>query len=601
MRKFLRIAVLVVAVPISLALMVGVVFGIDRATNAGEVLGEVRAGEVDLGGLGEPDARAALRRFEHELAGRPVTALVAGHTFRLYPRTVGFDIDEEAMLAVAMEHGRTGGLDDQFEWWVQSFDEQRLVLDLPYSYDEAAILETLADWELEGIDTPPTTGDVTIAGGEVIVEYPEAGTGIAREEAAALLGAALIDLDRTPIEIPARPLDPPLQDSDLDAVAAGAERLLVDQVTLIGNRPGDALVIPRPILAEALSITRDDGQWPPTFGLAWDPEPLQEYAAPLSPYLTSEPRDADLIIDDVLDEVTLVPGIPALEPDPDALLDQVLLAVGSVTRAADLVYRAGEDPDVTTEELAALGIKEKIGEFTTYHNCCENRVINIQLIADAVDGAMVMPGETWSLNDHVGQRTREKGYVPAGAIIKGEVSCCDSPINIGGGTSQFTTTLYNAIFFAALEDVYHQPHTIYFTRYPEGREATLGFPAPDLVFRNNTDSALVIRTSHTDTSITAKIFGDNGGLEVEAGLSDRYNYSGIVTRREANPDVAPFTERIKSAGSGGWSVDIYRYITHPDGTETTEEWTWHYSGGYRIIEVHPCMLKSNPQKNCPTD
>jgi hypothetical protein len=246
-----------------------------------------------------------------------------------------------------------------------------------------------------------------------------------------------------------------------------------------------------------------------------------------------------------------------------------------------------EEAEVSTQDILDLGITEKISEFTTFHNCCENRVINIQLIADAVDGVMVAPGETWSLNEHVGERTREKGYVPAGAIIGGSVECCDSPINIGGGTSQFTTTLYNAIFFAGMEDVAHQPHTIYFSRYPEGREATLGFPEPDLVFRNNTDAYVLIDTSHTDTSITVKFFGDNGGIEVEAGLSDRYNFTGVRRRVEYTTDVTPGEERVQP-GSGGWAVDIYRYITYPDGTETTEEWTWQYTGAVEVVERHPC-------------
>ncbi|NIS32920.1 MAG: hypothetical protein GWN07_20930, partial [Actinobacteria bacterium] len=85
-----------------------------------------------------------------------------------------------------------------------------------------------------------------------------------------------------------------------------------------------------------------------------------------------------------------------------------------------------------------------------YHRCCENRVVNIQLIADEADMALVKPGQTWSLNAHVGERTRAEGYRPAGAIIAGVLECCDHPVNIGGGTSQFATTIYNAIFFAGL-------------------------------------------------------------------------------------------------------------------------------------------------------
>ena len=196
----------------------------------------------------------------------------------------------------------------------------------------------------------------------------------------------------------------------------------------------------------------------------------------------------------------------------------------------------------------------------------------------------------------------------APAIIGGALECCDNPANIGGGTSQWTTTLYNAVFFAGLEDIDHQPHTEVISRYPEGREATLGWPVPNLVFRNNTGHVVIIRSTYTDTSVTAKIYGDNGGIKVEAGLGGepvsaevamnipawnqaasrhRYNYSGMITRYERNPDLACGTEQVKYEGTGGWSIDYYRFITYPDGRRTTEKWTWHYPGLYEVIERGP--------------
>ena len=75
----------------------------------------------------------------------------------------------------------------------------------------------------------------------------------------------------------------------------------------------------------------------------------------------------------------------------------------------------------------------KVSEFTTYHPAGQSRVTNIHLIADATNGAVVIPGDVFSLNEHVGQRTEAKGYVAAGAIIGGEIYCCDHPANIGGG------------------------------------------------------------------------------------------------------------------------------------------------------------------------
>jgi vancomycin resistance protein YoaR len=595
MSKPLRIALIAALVPVGLALLVGLAFLGDRAGNGGQVLGRVMVADVDLGDLSEADAIAALRGLEERLRAEAVPVTVAGRTFALDPVAVSLDIDEAALAAQAMEQGREGHLGSQFAWWFRHFfgDEGR-TLEIPYTYDEGALNEIIADWEVEGIAHPPFPGEVTVADGRVSFRHPEAGVGIERQSAAALLGAALGDPSRAAVALTPRDLPAPLAAEDIDAVVAEAEGLIADAVTLRSAPASSELVIPAAVLGRSLLVNRDDSAFPPTFTLSWDPAPLVEFLGPEIPRLSTAPVDADLLIDVETDEVTIVPSVATLEPDPEALLVSVDMAARSADRTAGLRYREGAQPEVTTEDIEALGITGLIGEFTTPHKCCEARVTNIHLIADATDGALVMPGEVFSLNAHVGQRTEEKGYVRAPAIIMGELDCCDSPINIGGGTSQWTTTLYNASFFAGLEDVDHTPHSEWISRYPEGREATLGWPAPDLKFRNNTGHAIIIRAVYTDTSLTAKIYGDNGGLVVEAGLSGRYNYTTAITRHVDNDDLECGTERVKTNGSGGWSVDVYRYITFPDGEQTTEKWAWHYTGLYKIIEHGPDCPEPTP-------
>ena len=149
-----------------------------------------------------------------------------------------------------------------------------------------------------------------------------------------------------------------------------------------------------------------------------------------------------------------------------------------------------------------------------------------------------------------GQRTEGKGYVAAPAIINGAPYCCDHPANIGGGTSQFATTLYNAIFFGAYEDVDHRPHSIWFSRYPMGREATLGWTSPDVKFRNDTSAPLTIVATHTASSVTVELWGWNDSRRVS-------------TRREGTATTAD-----------GGVVRVYRTITYADGTSSTQSW-WH--------------------------
>jgi len=435
-----------------------------------------------------------------------------------------------------------------------------------------------------------------MAGYFVEYEYPRDGTGIDAAGAAEILGAAIIDPSRPAVELPTRALQPALTAAEIDAVVAEADRLLSGPVVLISQEFGTEIEIPRHVLADSLIIRMDDTVSPPTFHFTWTGNALRDYVEPRRKAHSTGATDARIVINDD-DTVSIIPSALSRAPDLKVLAREVSIAVSSATRTGPLAYDEGFEAGFSTADAEALGIKEMISEFTTFHPCCASRVTNIQLIADAVDGAMVLPGETWSLNDHVGERTAAKGYVAAGAIISGYIQCCDSPINIGGGTSQFTTTMYNAIFYAGLEDIQHQPHTIWFSRYPEGVEATLGFPNPNLVFRNNTESALIIRTEHTDTSVTVKMFGDNGGIDVQSELSPRFNYTGAITRYEVNRDLDPCVYgskkdgRVKESGGGGWSVRIYRHITDLDGELTTEEWVWHYDGPFKVVEYNPAKCK----------
>ncbi len=197
------------------------------------------------------------------------------------------------------------------------------------------------------------------------------------------------------------------------------------------------------------------------------------------------------------------------------------------------------------------GVDQLIGTFTTYHPCCAARVTNIHRIATIVNGTVVAPGATFSLNDRVGERTTAKGFVSAPAINEGELEN-----QIGGGVSQFSTTLFNAVWFAGLPSLTHQPHSKYISRYPPGREATLDWRAIDNVFRNTTSAPVVIRTSYTGTSLTIALYGHTGARKV------------VSTTGPRNP----------SGTEGGFGVSVKRTV-YDDGTSTgTSTLHWTYSG-----------------------
>ena len=136
------------------------------------------------------------------------------------------------------------------------------------------------------------------------------------------------------------------------------------------------------------------------------------------------------------------------------------------------------EPEFTTKDARALKIKEQVSTFTTYYPYADYRNINIGRAAELVNGTVLKPGETFSLNDMVGERTAENGFTE-GFIISDGIFKED----LGGGVSQMATTTFNAMFFAGLEDVEHKPHSFYIDRYPVGREATVAWGAVDLRFQ----------------------------------------------------------------------------------------------------------------------
>ena len=139
---------------------------------------------------------------------------------------------------------------------------------------------------------------------------------------------------------------------------------------------------------------------------------------------------------------------------------------------------------------------EVIGEYSTRFPYAEYRNTNLSRAANSVNGTVVLPGEIFSLNDTLGPRTAANGYVD-GYVINGGRLVKEA----GGGISQAATTLYNAGFFAGYEDVEHKPHSLYFDRYPAGREATIYYGVLDMRFRNDTKYPAIIQGSVTKAEL----------------------------------------------------------------------------------------------------
>jgi vancomycin resistance protein YoaR len=530
----IAVAVIVIAVPAG-------AFGYDQVANGDQAARNVSAAGVELSGLSLEEATAAMAAYEVELAAQPVPFSVDGETVNLAGVDVGLDLDEDAIAAAALEARRSGGFFSDVWQWLESWFTTAEV-PVPFTLDAALLDDVLQSWDRSVLDEPAYEGAVVVEDGVPVPEYPAPGQMIDRGLAGPLIVEALEEGAQDPTVLPLTELTPTVTDDDVDQAVATAREIVADPVILTADGDGGGLVFSPTVLASAL-VSEAVVHSPATVEVSFDSSVLAEAVASRLDGLTTPAVDATFEFDEETKEFTIVPSSPALAVDVDALGAAAFEAATDGGRGT-VPMVATQEAAFTTEMAEAMGPITEVSSFTTYHPCCASRVTNIHLIADAVDNAVVMPGEAFSVNEHVGQRTLAKGYVRAGAIIQGELYCCDDPANVGGGTSQFGTTFYNAVFFGCYEDIEHQPHSLYFSRYPFVREATLGYPKPDVIFRNNTDAIVYIDTSYTGTSITVTFYGNNGGRTCESV-------------RDGNT--------------------VTRIMHRADGSvEETQEWSWYY-------------------------
>ncbi|MEN8239069.1 MAG: VanW family protein [Actinomycetota bacterium] len=572
-----------------------VAFVNDQSGTPDTVARNVTVGDVAVGGLNTADVTLALSAHENTLRTNVGVFTVNGREFRLTPASVELDVDVPAGVEAAMAARRDGNIFENFRAWLGSFVSTEAVA-LPISFNDEVIEAELDIWEPIAVEDRAFDGAVTVVDGSVSTEYPRPGLAIDRVQGVAMVKAAMSSVENTVTALPVANAASPVTDEQVDDAAEQMRKMISEPIVLRSDDVTFRMTFTQHQLASAVRAvvdTRSD-----TIDVVFDRDTVLNILEPVRREFEIPPIDARFDIDLNTGEYSVIPGRSGAVLDVQSLLTEMKeAALGSRTGAFPVVV--GAEPHLTTETAMAFTTMERLGGFSTKYTQGEDRTHNIQTMSEDVDGAVVLPGEVFSINDHVGQRTEAGGYVAAPAIINGVPYCCDNPANIGGGVSQFATTLFNAVFFSCLEDVEHQPHSLYFTRYPAGREATLGVPGPDLKFRNNTEFPVVIRTWYSAESVSVRIYGDNGGLTCDSETHDKEDIVPFEQEFVADPELAPGEPRKEHNGIDGFLQRVDRIVTFPDGsTEEDLNLIWRYRPLSELWSVHPCEVSGEPV-DCP--
>ncbi|MCQ4121092.1 VanW family protein [Rhodococcus tibetensis] len=514
--------------------IIGIAYVADLAMSSGKLPRGVTVAGVDVGGSSRADAEATLQAQVGPRIHQPVS-VQAGDVFaELVPSDAGLDVDWQATLdrADAQPLNPFTRLASFF-----TTDEIGVVT----TRDEAA-LAAAVDNLRSRTDRASREGTVVFEGPTPVPVDPSAGQNVNGEGAEAAFvenwafgGPVELPVDAVPVTVTKEGVQRALGEVAIPAASADL---------VVPGRDGKVAILPRDQIGAVLGF-RPDGNG----GLT--PEYNVEAAVGiLAPQLVSTeiaPKDATITLDGGSPRIVpAVTGDLVQWPKTLEMLPQLLATPGSHTTPA--VY-GPVPPALTTEAAQALGINEVISEFTTGGFSAASGT-NIRLAASEINGALIKPGDTFSLNGHTGPRGSAQGYVESGIINNGRPDTA-----VGGGVSQVATTLYNAAYFAGMEDVAHTEHSYYISRYPEAREATVFEGAIDLQFRNTAKTGVMIQAIGGSSELTIRFWGTK--------TVDVDSITGTRTR-PTNPDTMTLPAGdhcIPSSGAPGFTASDTRVIT----------------------------------------
>jgi vancomycin resistance protein YoaR len=535
---------------------------------------------LDVGGLGLPAARTRLVERADTLAHEPVTFVARGRRFELTPSQLGVRPDWNAALHEAASEG------DGFAplRGLRRIQTRLLGAEIDPHVDlyPAALRYTIARIAA-AVDQPAASAKLRLRGLSVAVVRERAGARLDQAKARRLIVTSLAALDRQgPVRLPVVVAEPGVTASQLADAQATARTAISRPVTLtVGTT---RFRLPRWRIAHLLDLP-SGGETRVSVGGSG----ARRWVEKLSDTVGRKPRDATFRV--VSGGITVVPSQDGRALDVDASLGAIQRAAFSPTnRSAALVVRSAA-PARTTEEAGAMGITGVVGSYTTTYGGTEGRLHNVALVADLIDGALVAPGARFSFNATTGERNAAKGFEEAPVIINGELES-----GIGGGVCQVSTTVFNAAFEAGLSIEKRTNHALYISHYPLGRDATVNYPDLDLVFRNDTDHWLLLRTFVGTGSLTVNLYGTPTNRRVETESTPLVTEGKVPWKRIDDSSLYKGEKVVEQYGVPPQSTSVRRKVFAPNGTLMYDT-TWHsyYVGEPTIVRIGTKVRPKKPK------
>jgi len=575
-----------------------IVFLVDDSRFDDQIYRNVAVAGTDVSSMTKEEFFVAIEKLQENIQDKRIFIEYNRELIEVRSLDVGLHINPEELWNELYEYGHSKKLINQFFVWFDSFSYHHTV-EAQFFADNEKITEQAQQWEAFVPSTDPYNGNLSIVGVNAVIDEPQSGSQLDTQQLIEQIINTLISRENgTIISAPLVLREPERSLQDLINAQYKVESLIGLPITLYNSEYEDRrLVLGIKDISEMTYITFSEDDITQVV-ISLDDEILVKKLEPLYPLKAGFTIGED-------EQVTVRPSQNGFDIDISETARNILKVIEKQNRNVVIEVDTFVVPSFTTKDAEALNISHLVSRFTTYHSCCQDRVDNIHLVADILDEKYLMPGEVMDINDFIGERTEERGFKNAGTIIEGRLD-----ESVGGGISQFITTFHNAVYWGGYQVIAHKPHSIYFSRYPVGIEATINWPYIDYIFKNDTKNGLYIDTSYDEESITVSFYGSNdnrqvigdhkGGTNIAvtnagensriviSNVSEKYNYREPLIEYRADTTLERGTQVLEQMGDPRWSVLVNRTVRQAQEVLRYDTWPVHYRQDNTIIRKHPC-------------
>jgi len=550
----------------------------DGLVALGRIHPGIKIGDTYVGGLAPDQASRKLESKLNRALKKPVDIEYEDNHWEVTPDQFSVQVSVEKSIDRAYALGRKEGLLDRLRQrlacWINAKE-----LSLIYSIDHK-LMSSFIDEISKQINKDPVDAGILFENDEPKIAPSQIGITLNKPETFSLIKTKLVSSKNRKIEAPVTMIPVDItEDNAKDALKDTKEMV---QYPLTLNYEERMWQIESQEIRNLLRFKKTKkGKNPKAVKLKaeLDPDKVKKHIAELAEDLIVEPQNARFQVDGAT--VNIIPSENGRKVDTSTALAKMKKAVFADAPRQVFLSTNVVEPDRTTEEAKAMGIKERISSFsTTFNSANAPRVNNIRLLAKALDDTTIAPGKVFSFNQATGPRTADKGYEEAPTIVQGELVP-----SIGGGICQVATTLFNSVFFAGYPVTARQNHSFYISHYPAGRDATVGWGGPDFRFENNTDSYLLIKTWSSSSSVTVAIYGTDYDTTVSYKASDFTNYKEFATMNVEDPTLPLDQEVVKTSGIEGRDITVYRTVKRDGKVIREDKFFSRYKPRHAVIRV----------------